>query len=377
MIGFTKERLQQYINSPLDNGLTRSEQMEMARQLLASMEQEPVYQACKEAGAWVDIEPDEVFSLRANGEQVRELYAAPQLPQPAVPDFDALRLAFEATERKSDNGFNLRKYGIGYANESTQTRWEQWVTCRAAMLQGAEPVQAVTQLECNLSQANIGKLADVILEMNSKPGSQQVMIAEPVSQPVIDEHVRREYRVEGSPWIQCSKEAYDRRKAAGYEVRELYERPQNSPQNIPGNIPDGWVAVPVEPTEEMLDSFEHDAMPAVFIDSMRERARMSRRHSWRAFLRAAPKLDMAPQSGSKDGTVTVYPWLVSISFFDKELHQFVPFSLVTHRYDDGLITKEDLHEDLREWIKGEIGDNLYTITFFGRMAPYSAPQQEV
>lgn len=148
------------------------------------------------------------------------------------------------------------------------------------------------------------------------------------------------------------------------------------PVSQPYKLRDGWVAVPVEPTEEMLDSFEHDAMPAVFIDSMRERARMSRRHSWRAFLRAAPKLDMAPQPESKDDPVTLYPWLVSISFFDKELRQFVPFSLITHRYDDGLITKEDLHEYLREWIKGEIGDNLYTITFFGRMAPYSAPQQE-
>lgn len=82
------------------------------------------------------------------------------------------------------------------------------------------------------------------------------------------------------------------------------------------------------------------------------------------------------QQKSKDGTVTVYPWLVSISSFEKDMRMWIPFTLITHRYDDGLITKEDLHENLREWIKGEIGDNLYTITFFGRMAPYQAPQQE-
>ena len=58
----------------------------MARQLLAGIEQEPMYQACKEAGVWVDIEPDDVDSLKANGEQIRPLYAAPQLPQPAVPE---------------------------------------------------------------------------------------------------------------------------------------------------------------------------------------------------------------------------------------------------------------------------------------------------
>ncbi|SAX21608.1 Eaa1 [Klebsiella pneumoniae] len=53
----------------------------------------------------------------------------------AVMDIDELRLAFEAKERESDEGFNLHKYGIGYADDATQDRWEQWLACRAAMLQ--------------------------------------------------------------------------------------------------------------------------------------------------------------------------------------------------------------------------------------------------
>lgn len=65
--------------------------------------------------------------------------------------------------------------------------------------------------------------------------------AESASQQTSDEHVRREYRMEGSIWVQCSKQEYDRKKAAGREVRELYERPQNAQQNIPENIPDGWI----------------------------------------------------------------------------------------------------------------------------------------
>lgn len=55
-------------------------------------------------------------------------------------DLDTLRLRFEASERESEHGFNLHKCGIGYADEATQARWEAWVACRAAMLQGAEPV---------------------------------------------------------------------------------------------------------------------------------------------------------------------------------------------------------------------------------------------
>lgn len=55
-------------------------------------------------------------------------------PAPAVPGIEELRLTFERSERESHDGFNLHKYGIGYADEATQARWESWLSCRAAML---------------------------------------------------------------------------------------------------------------------------------------------------------------------------------------------------------------------------------------------------
>lgn len=115
----------------------------MARQLLAGMEQEPVYQACKEAGVWVDIEPGDVASLKVNGEQVRALYAAPQLPQPAVVSV-ASREDFEAWARSA--GFNENWYFFTnthpnhYDDDHINDMWAAWSACRAAMLQGAEPV---------------------------------------------------------------------------------------------------------------------------------------------------------------------------------------------------------------------------------------------
>ena len=57
---------------------------------------------------------------------------------PVVPDIDELRLAFEAAERESGDGFNLHKYGIGYADDETQGRWDTWLACRAAMLNGGK-----------------------------------------------------------------------------------------------------------------------------------------------------------------------------------------------------------------------------------------------
>ncbi|MDV7036113.1 MULTISPECIES: DUF550 domain-containing protein [Enterobacter cloacae complex] len=61
-------------------------------------------------------------------------------------DLDTLRLRFEASERESEHGFNLHKYGIAYADEATQARWEAWVACRAALLQGSEPVTTTNKL---------------------------------------------------------------------------------------------------------------------------------------------------------------------------------------------------------------------------------------
>lgn len=47
MTTITKERIELFIKNPLDNGLTRSEQMEVARIALASQEAEPVSQTYK------------------------------------------------------------------------------------------------------------------------------------------------------------------------------------------------------------------------------------------------------------------------------------------------------------------------------------------
>ncbi|EIK1544298.1 DUF551 domain-containing protein, partial [Salmonella enterica] len=44
MTTITKERIELFIKSPLENGLTRGEQMELARIALASLEAEPVSQ---------------------------------------------------------------------------------------------------------------------------------------------------------------------------------------------------------------------------------------------------------------------------------------------------------------------------------------------
>lgn len=121
MIGFTKERIEQFIKNPLEHGLTRSEQMEMARQLLTSMEQEPVAFIDRanldylESGADADVWP----ASGAGSDDVL-LYAAPQLPQPAVPDIATVEKTYPDVQT---NWQDAKMYAEG------------WSACRAAMLQ--------------------------------------------------------------------------------------------------------------------------------------------------------------------------------------------------------------------------------------------------
>jgi len=140
MIGFTKERLEQYIKSPLEHGLTRSEQMEMARQLLASMGQEPV--------AWRWRWSDDAEGCWRYTEECREtrgsvtaqtLYAAPQLPQPAVVGEWRMMCGEWRDETVSiHDASGLIVSGI--SPNVAGIIVEAHNAYRAAMLQGAEPV---------------------------------------------------------------------------------------------------------------------------------------------------------------------------------------------------------------------------------------------
>ncbi|ELQ9312436.1 hypothetical protein R3D73_005497, partial [Serratia marcescens] len=120
---------------------------------------------------------------------------APEPAVPAVPGIDELRLTFERAERESDDGFNLHKYGIGYADEATQARWESWLACRAAMLNhvGEANEKAAEKCECS----SIDYCGNCLRGMMAQPVSQRYTF--------------------------------------------------NSQE-----IPDGWKLVPVEPTEDMI-----------------------------------------------------------------------------------------------------------------------------
>ncbi|EKR6423774.1 DUF551 domain-containing protein [Escherichia coli] len=121
MSTITKERIELFIKSPLENGLTRGEQMELARIALASLEAEPVAYIFKHpAGKLFWALTDESNKDQSD---VIPVYAAP--PVPVVPA--------ALPENDDEDGHDIdylepsEVYSLG--------RTAGWNACRAAMLQ--------------------------------------------------------------------------------------------------------------------------------------------------------------------------------------------------------------------------------------------------
>ncbi|HFD3888009.1 hypothetical protein [Serratia nevei] len=160
----TTERLKDltFHRSKLILPASHEEAAVMARELLANREAQPV-------GFYTTVSGRKgVIWHNGAPEDDTAIYTAP--PAPAVPGIDELRLAFERAERESDDGFNLHKYGIGYADEATQARWESWLSCRAAMLNHVGDANEKAESKCECSSIDYSE------------NCLRAMLAQPVSQ---------------------------------------------------------------------------------------------------------------------------------------------------------------------------------------------------
>ncbi|EEW2156725.1 hypothetical protein D9D54_13420 [Escherichia coli] len=155
MSTITKERIELFIKNPLENGLTRGEQMELARIALASLEAEAVAYM-HHSGQVVTREEccdDKIFAICCKVET--PLYAAPQLPQPVVAitqHFDTIALD---TAKMVMCDVNRRDEFFGgdiQLLSRIQCRIDE--ACRAAMLQSDGPLtnEGTMQLSGNSEQ---------------------------------------------------------------------------------------------------------------------------------------------------------------------------------------------------------------------------------
>lgn len=267
MITITKERVAEFIKNPLDNGLTRGEQMELARIALASLEAEPVAYIFKHpAGKLFWALTDESNKGQSD---VMPVFAAPPAPV-SMPDEVLARLENEANhvtawhhmdehsckvnrrdlltlvnaccaamQGKADGNPELTVWYGAMPESNGKNNW-------TAILhhKGQHPWEGITidrseypdrvRYEADRMRYLIGELADKpdILAYDADAHSGY---SEPVSQP---------YKLrDGMESLRNSGIAIDAGKI------QAERNIGNSPV-----IPDGWVMVPVEPTSEMLNS---------------------------------------------------------------------------------------------------------------------------
>lgn len=98
MTTITKERIELFIKNPLENGLTRGEQMELARIAMASLDAEPVRYLNKFSGVCVTLEqqPNAADDVAV----YIPLYAAP--PAPVVPEECPVELPYAQVKAVAD-----------------------------------------------------------------------------------------------------------------------------------------------------------------------------------------------------------------------------------------------------------------------------------
>ncbi|EBP3378736.1 DUF551 domain-containing protein [Salmonella enterica] len=121
MSAITKERIELFIKNPLENGLTRGEQMELARIALASLEAEPIGFRCRRndnLGDWSYVYHREPDDFERKHLVIEGIYAAP--PAPVVPE-----------EKPIPNPLSM--YAVDAVAAIAEVRG--WNACRAAMLQ--------------------------------------------------------------------------------------------------------------------------------------------------------------------------------------------------------------------------------------------------
>ncbi len=154
MTTITKERIELFIKNPLENGLARGEQMELAQIALASLAAEPMAWKWRltslfdgvQIGPWrVCLAPLSPGKGDGCKTEAIPLYTAP--PVPVVPA--------ALPENDDEDGHDIdylepsEVYALG--------RTSGWNACRAAMLHSAEPVSQTY----NLPQTEFEQVADL------------------------------------------------------------------------------------------------------------------------------------------------------------------------------------------------------------------------
>ncbi|EFW7290442.1 TPA: hypothetical protein N2R62_004136 [Escherichia coli] len=164
MTTITKERIELFIKNPLENGLTRGEQMELARIALASLEADPVKRVNSDQMRRVCLEANRhLDKYDAMAKEVNKLLGriappAPVVPEEATPENVEMLSGYVSTYKLTDSERDIAA--------------EIWNACRTAMLQSGNFRESDVITPDHHKQAEKSGLERCHLEtaLNIKPG---------------------------------------------------------------------------------------------------------------------------------------------------------------------------------------------------------------
>lgn len=270
MTTITRERLEWLSNiSGRDDieDIGGDEIRELARIALASLEAEPVYFVEIEGDQDINagrVEGKERFDLGLLPDGINFLYANPPVinaapPAPVVPE-----------EKRDEDGNTTSEFDHG------------WNACRAALLQGSQPVSnrdelPATQQQQNAQQNIPGGLIEAVNDLLNNDGS------------------RGRYSAIGCGNAREKIELWLSQRQKWESQRDKNISAGNSPV-----IPDGYALVPIVPTEGMvINGFESEPDPH-FSDEKEwaeyealsgcRRAARRAELCWAAMIKASPKM---------------------------------------------------------------------------------------
>lgn len=257
MTTITKERIELFIKNPLENWLTRGEQMDLARIALVSLDAEPVRYLNKFSGTCVTLEQQ---SNAADDVAVyMPLYAAP-------PASEREQIRREHAEW-SDKTFgdvgpvgplkHLSKEALETAAEPDDL--SEWADMQF-LLWDAQRRAGISDEQITLAMVEKLAVNKKREWPEPKDGEPRLHIKEQPAPVVPDEMATSD---DMNLYQKSFAQGYNACRAA---MLQGVEQPQNARQNIPENIPDGnspaipddWVMVPKEPTQAMIKAWRSE-----------------------------------------------------------------------------------------------------------------------
>ncbi|HAL9424677.1 TPA: DUF551 domain-containing protein [Escherichia coli] len=234
MTTITKERIELFIKNPLENGLTRGEQMELARIALASLEADPVKRVNSDQMRRVCLEANRhLDKYDAMAKEVNKLLGriappAPVVPEEATPENVEMLSGYVSTYKLTDSERDIAA--------------EIWNACRTAMLQSGNFRESKNSSTNNFREIPEASTSSPVTPA-LLPGGFTIEEAKKLHEDLVRSHISK--ALSGEKMKKKDRDA-DLRWIHGVIVQAAWFVKASLEQNaLSGNspaTPDGWIS---------------------------------------------------------------------------------------------------------------------------------------